>query len=29
VLVPIGSVAEESNTPTSKSIHVTLVPSAR
>lgn len=29
VLVPIGSVAEESNTPTSKSIHVTLAPSAR
>jgi len=27
VLVPIGSVAEQSNTPTSKSIHVTLAPS--
>jgi molybdopterin-dependent oxidoreductase alpha subunit len=27
VLVPIGSVAEESNTPTYKSIHVTLEPS--
>jgi hypothetical protein len=25
--VPIGSVAEESNTPTYKSIHVTLEPS--
>ena len=29
VLVPIGSVAEQSNTPTSKSIHVTLAPSAQ
>ncbi len=29
VLVPIGSVAEESNTPTSKSIHVTLKASPR
>jgi molybdopterin-dependent oxidoreductase alpha subunit len=28
VLVPVGSVAEESNTPTSKSIHVSLRPSA-
>src|SRR5206468_216520 len=28
VLVPIGSVAEKSNTPTSKSIHVTLAPAA-
>ncbi len=29
VLVPIGSVAEESNTPTYKSLHVTLAPSAQ
>jgi hypothetical protein len=28
VLVPVGSVAEESNTPTSKSIHVSLSLSA-
>jgi molybdopterin-dependent oxidoreductase alpha subunit len=28
VLVPIGSVAERSNTPTSKSIHVSLAPAA-
>jgi hypothetical protein len=28
VLVPVGSVAEWSNTPTSKSIHVSLAPAA-
>jgi hypothetical protein len=28
VLVPVGSVAERSNTPTSKSIHVSLAPAA-
>jgi hypothetical protein len=28
VLVPVSSVAERSNTPTSKSIHVSLTPTA-